>query len=127
MILASENITKEESWLSHAMKTKKIIGTKHKYFPIIAKKFHFKYIVKENGTISDMRELLKQKWKIIACYRDDTEDAHYSIIDKIGIFKIKILDPYIGKSRKMYIKKFKKSWYDSEKNSPWFIALKNKK
>lgn len=126
MILQSEGIYKTEKWLSKFMHTNKK-GTLHKYFPPTAKKFNFSYLTSESGSISEMKKLLKNKYKIIACHRDEYGEAHYSIVNKIGIIKIRLIDPYKGKSHTMGIWKFKKSWYDSEKNRPWLIALKKNK
>lgn len=122
MILASMNIKKSEKQISNLLKTNKKIGTWHKQIPELAEKYKLDYIIERKGKISDLRKLLKEKWKIIICYIYNKE-PHYSIIKKINWHSIHLINPANKNKDRYLIPSFKKRWRDKE-DKKWFAALK---
>lgn len=127
MVLDSLGIKKTEKQLTKLLKTNKIRGTWHRFFPQVAEKYKLNYIVERNSSINRLKTLLKKGYKIIVCYYYPPEKVdHYSVIKKIRS-KIYFYDPFFGKNHSYSLTYFNKIWksdpkYDNEKN--WFIAIR---
>lgn len=124
MILASLNVEKSENTLSKMMNTNREYGTLHKDMIRATKKLGLTCLEFKFGKVSQIKKFLKEEWYIIVCHRDDVDDGHYSVVSNVSFFKIKLIDPYDAKIKIMGIKSFEKKWYDTEDNSPWFVAIK---
>jgi ABC-type bacteriocin/lantibiotic exporter with double-glycine peptidase domain len=130
MVLKSFGITRSEKQLSKILKTEKRQWTPFKDLAIVPKKFNLKYVEKENSSISELRKLMEQKYKIIVCHldlQDHIRLGHYSVVKKIDKNKIYFLDPYYGPNQKFSINYFRKIWKSTDKQNrtnKWFIAVK---
>ena len=108
-------------------------GTWFKDFSKAAKKFKLNYVEKENGKISELKQLIREGYKIIVCYLDLKEKTygvvvdHYTVVNKIDDKNIYFFDPCYGNKHKYAINYFKKIWKSRkrpDKADGWFIAVK---
>ena len=128
MILASAGIKKSEQVLSKQLKINNIDGTLTKNLILLFKKYNFKTISKQNSSISELKNLLKNNYFIILLFFIEKENIdHFTIVRKITKTRIFLLDSHLGKNKKFKISQFNKIWHSDsrfEKKKKWFLALK---
>ncbi len=81
-----------------------------------------------NGNLSDLKNLIKEGFKVIVCYYCNDEDTdHYAIVKNIDSDFIYLLDPWFGPDHIISLNEFIDIWRNDPKYSDvkgWFVALK---
>jgi ABC-type bacteriocin/lantibiotic exporter with double-glycine peptidase domain len=131
MALSAFGVRRTERILVKQLKTNKIVGTSHKNLIKVASKYKLETIAKKNGTLKELKQLLRQKYVIIICYFLENERCyHYAIVKKITNTNIYFLDPYNGNNHHYKLGYFKKIWHShhwyERGDKKWFIALRKK-
>jgi predicted double-glycine peptidase len=133
MILEYFGTIKSEKEVAKLVGSSPNHGTWFKDFSKVAKKLKLDYVEKENGKISELKQLIKDGYKIIVCYLDlkdkehDCVVDHYTVIKKIDENNIYLYDPWYGAKNKYTINYFRRIWKSRErpdKKDRWFIAIK---
>lgn len=126
MVLAHCKIKKSEESLARLMKTNKKHGTDHRQFPLVAEKYRLEYLIgRKNSTIKELKEVIKNGYKIIICYYlKKRGDGHYAVIKSIENGKINLIDPSYGPRHKFSVKYFKKIWFGNKTHKGWYIGIR---
>lgn len=97
-------------------------GTKTKNMLKTAKKFGLKGFIKDFSDIKDIKKwVIDKKIPVIVDWFLE-DDGHASVVVDIDSKNIYLLDPRIGKIRKLNLKIFKRIWFDFPGD---FIKSKN--
>ncbi len=133
MILEFFGFKKSEKEVAKLVRSSPAHGTWFKDLSNAAKKLKLNPVEKENGKISELKQLIREGYKIIVCYLDLKEKAygmvidHYSVVKKIDDKNIYLFDPYYGKKHKYTVDYFRKIWKSRERRDKadgWFLAIK---
>ena len=128
MILASFGIQKTEEELAMQLETNTEKGTWYGNLLKLAEIYGFRYLSDINGTLSDLKNLTKEGFKVIVCYYCPEEDTdHYAVVKGIDSDFIYLLDPWYGPDYSVSLSEFINMWKNDPKYSDvkgWYAALK---
>ena len=117
MVLAYYGVQKSEKGLARACKTTQEYGTTSTGVVRGSRKIGFKATLRWRSSFSDIAKLLKNNVPPIVNWFS-VDDVHYSVV--IGLDKkyVYIVDPEIGRRRKIERKKFLPLWFDRMGDNP---------
>ncbi|MDD4761408.1 MAG: cysteine peptidase family C39 domain-containing protein [Candidatus Pacebacteria bacterium] len=120
---------KSEKELIKKLKTRKDEGISHTKMKEGAKKFGFRVVIKEDATITMIKNFLKKKKPVIVNYIEpDYQEGHYAVVTGINRGVIIMNDPWHGKNFKMEKEEFVKRWRSEyEKSKRWLMVISKKK
>ena len=128
MILASFGIQKTEEELAEQLETNTEKGTLYGNLLKLAERYGFRHMSDINGNLNDLKNLIKEGFKVIVCYYCPEEDTdHYAIVKDIDSDFVYLLDPWYGPDYSFSLKEFINMWKNDPKYSEikgWFVALK---
>ncbi|MEX2010386.1 MAG: cysteine peptidase family C39 domain-containing protein [Parcubacteria group bacterium] len=106
-------------------------GTEPEDLIRVLKKLGFKVFSKEQGTWSEIREIVSRGTPVLVNWWSDYElpsDGHYSLVYRMTDKSIYLMDPELGGYRRMQRAKFMRQWYDfyanGRRNSRWYLYIK---
>lgn len=128
MVLHALGINVSEKQMVKELGTTRKTGTANVAFPTVAEARKLTYLTGRNGTMQDLRGLLRRGYKIIVGYfYEPDEEGHYAVVKEVGWFRIVLADPKEGPSHTHSIRHFKKIWHNDptfDAEEGWYFAVK---
>src|SRR3989339_271220 len=126
--LSGLKIEKSEEELIKLLNTSAKHGTYFQDFILLTKKLKLSYISEANSSISNLTNLIKNKYIIIICYYSKKEQCdHFSVVKKMDKENIYFSDPWFGQNHKYSLSYFQTIWRNIGRPNPakkWFLAIK---
>lgn len=129
MVLEPLGIKKSERTLAKALKTNKKSGVRVEDIINFVEKSKLCYVVFRNATLKNVEKRLKLGYLIIVGYRHPSHIGHYAILLDIDETHVYLQDPnpltpkIVRYSKKYFVSLWKRGFkYDKE--SCWFIGIK---
>jgi ABC-type bacteriocin/lantibiotic exporter with double-glycine peptidase domain len=76
-----------------------------------AKSFGFETMIKDNSSLFDLKKYLDKRVPVIVDWFLE-DDGHYAVVSGLNEKEIILMDPAIGKERKIPLAKFYRLWFD---------------
>ena len=111
MVLGYYGLSVSESKIAKIAGSSKEKGASVKGLIKAAKHFGFQVFSKENSSPADIKYFIKKKIPVIVDWFLE-DDGHYSVAVDIDKKNIILMDPSLGRKRRMPIEKFLRVWFD---------------
>ena len=111
MVLAYYGIVKSERELAKLSGATRAKGTRAKGLLRAIKKLGFNGKIKDFSSISDIKKYVNKNMPVIVNWFSH-DNGHYSVVTGFKDKNIFLMDPEIGKTRKLEIDVFTRVWFD---------------
>lgn len=98
-------------------------GTSNRGLLRALKKRSIRYSVRDNVSLTRLRQTLKKNIVIVAYWIPRHKEAHYSIVTRVDRNRVYFHDPWFGSRHTYTHSYFEKNWWDDEATR-WMLAMK---
>jgi len=111
MVLEHYGVKKPEAELGRMAKSSHTMGTRGPNIVAVAKKLGFKAFLKDEASISDVRQWTGKGIPVIVNWFS-VDDGHYSVAVGMTKTSVFLMDPQFARVRRFPIGKFEDLWFD---------------
>lgn len=115
IVLGAHGINRSQYTLAKEANTSSDVGTATKDLVKVLRDYELLVTVKENCTLSDLREALIQGKHIIVCFTErHNNEGHYAVVHAVGDNTVEFLDPSDAEQKEsiMDAQEFVERWKD---------------
>lgn len=91
-------------------------GVEGRKLVTVAKQYGFEGLIKDRAELADLRLYVKKKEIPVIVDWFSVDDGHYSVVVDVGRKYIYLIDPEIGRIRKLPLATFYRVWFDFPDN-----------